>query len=51
MSALVTRCTRDLKYSWASKPYAEWLRLSREQVTGAPISDIIGKEAFDMLLP
>ncbi len=51
MSALVTRCTRDLKYSWVSKPYADWLHLSRDEVVGASIEDVIGAEAFKILLP
>lgn len=51
MSALVTRCTRDLKYSWVSKPYADWLRLSREEIIGASIETIIGRTAFEGLLP
>lgn len=51
MSALVTRCTRDLKYSWVSRPYADWLRLPREQIVGASIKDVIGSGAFTVLLP
>jgi PAS domain S-box-containing protein len=51
MSALVTRCTRDLKYSWVSKPYADWLGRSRDQIIGAAIEDIIGAPAFKVLLP
>lgn len=51
MSALVTRCTPDLKYSWVSKPYADWLQKSRNEIIGAPIEEIIGKTAFDVLRP
>ncbi|PWT95913.1 MAG: hypothetical protein C5B55_00665 [Blastocatellia bacterium] len=51
MSALVTRCTRDLKYAWVSRPYAEWLNLTREQIIGANIVDIIGDDAFKKLGP
>ncbi len=51
MSALVTRCTPDLKYSWVSKPYADWLRSSRNEIIGASIEEIIGKTAFDVLRP
>src|SRR5262245_49499387 len=28
MSAAVTRCSRDLRYLWVSRAYAEWLGLS-----------------------
>ncbi|HET6975161.1 MAG TPA: ATP-binding protein [Pyrinomonadaceae bacterium] len=51
MSALVTRCTRDLKYSWVSKPYADWLRKSRGDIVGSSIEATIGKSAFDVLHP
>jgi len=51
MSALVTRCTPDLKYSWVSKPYADWLQRSRKEIIGTAIEDIIGKAAFDVLRP
>ena len=51
MSALVTRCTPDLKYSWVSKPYADWLQRSRSQILGASIEEILGKPAFDVLRP
>lgn len=51
MSALVTRCTRDLKYSWVSRPYADWLKQPREKIVGAAISDVIGRTAFAALRP
>jgi signal transduction histidine kinase/ActR/RegA family two-component response regulator len=51
MSALVTRCTPDLKYSWVSKPYANWLQKTRKEIVGASIEDIIGPAAFQVLLP
>ena len=51
MSALVTRCTRDLKYSWVSKPYADWLGVPRKEIVGSPIEDVIGSAAFSALLP
>ena len=51
MSALVTRCTPDLKYSWVSKPYADWLGIARDEIIGAPIDKVIGPAAFQVLLP
>jgi signal transduction histidine kinase len=51
MSALVSRCTPDLKYSWVSKPYADWLQRSRNEIIGASIEEISGKAAFDVLRP
>src|SRR5262249_25512106 len=34
MSAAVTRCSRDLRYLWVSRPYTDWI--------GRPQEDIIG---------
>src|ERR1700741_1262111 len=51
MSALVTRCTQDLKFSWVSKPYADWLQRPRSEIIGAPIEHTIGKAAFEVLSP
>lgn len=51
MSALVTRCTPDLRYSWVSKPYADWLQIPRDKIIGASIEEVIGRRAFEILLP
>jgi PAS domain S-box-containing protein len=51
MAAPVARCSRDLKYLWVSKPYAEWINRPASEITGSAIADIIGQEAFDRLHP
>jgi PAS domain S-box-containing protein len=51
MEAPVTRCSRDLKYLWVSKPYADWLRRPADEIVGQPILEIIGPEAFERLYP
>jgi PAS domain S-box-containing protein len=51
MSAPVTRCSRDLRYLWVSKPYADWLGRTPEQIIGRPIRDVIGPAAFESLRP
>ncbi|HET9327794.1 MAG TPA: ATP-binding protein [Candidatus Eisenbacteria bacterium] len=51
MSAPVTRCSRDFRYLWVSRPYAEWLRRKPEDVIGQPIESVIGHEAFHRLMP
>ncbi|HJT31452.1 MAG TPA: PAS domain-containing protein [Pirellulales bacterium] len=51
MSAPVTRCSRDLRYLWASKAYAEWLGRSPDEIIGRPIVDVLGPEAFAQLRP
>lgn len=51
MAARVAWCSRDLKYLWVSKPYADWLGLKTEQILGRAISDIMGQAAFDKIRP
>jgi PAS domain S-box-containing protein len=51
MSAPVTRCSRDLRYLWVSKLYADWLGRSPNEIIGRPIVDVIGPEAFAGLRP
>jgi PAS domain S-box-containing protein len=51
MSAPVTRCGRDLRYVWVSKPYAEWLGRGVEEIVGRPIVDVIGPTAFAAIRP
>ena len=51
MSAAVTRCSRDLRYVWASKPYAAWLGLPLDRIVDRPIVEVVGERAFARLLP
>ncbi|HEU5181263.1 MAG TPA: ATP-binding protein [Candidatus Polarisedimenticolia bacterium] len=51
MTAPVTHCSRDLRYVWVNRPYADWLGRGVEEITGALIADVIGKEAFEQLRP
>lgn len=49
--ALLTRCSRDLRYVWVNQNYADWLRTPADQIIGRPIVDVVGREAFDALRP
>jgi PAS domain S-box-containing protein len=51
MAVPVTRCSRDFKYVWVSKAYADWLGRSPDEISGRPIADNIGREAFEQLRP
>jgi len=51
MSAPVTRCSRDLRYLWVSKPYADWVGLRPEDIIGRPIADVLGAEALAAIQP
>ncbi len=39
MSASIVHCSRDFKYLWVSKSYADWIGLPAEQIAGRPIVD------------
>ena len=47
----VTHCTRDLRYLWVNRAYADWLGSRPEDIMGRPIVDVIGRPAMDKLLP
>jgi PAS domain S-box-containing protein len=51
MRAPVTRCSRDLEYTWVNKAYSDWLGRPADEITGRPIADVIGPQAFAQLLP
>ena len=51
MSAAVTRCSRDFRYLWVNQAYADWIQCPVSEVVDRPISDVLGKEAFNSLLP
>ena len=51
MSAAVTRCSRDFRYVWVSKRYAEWIGRPPEEIAGRPIAEIIGDRGFAALRP
>jgi PAS domain S-box-containing protein len=51
MAAAVTRCSRDFRYLWVNQAYADWIQRPMSEVVDHSISDVLGKEAFDSLLP
>ena len=51
MSAAVSHCSRDFKYLWVSKSYADWIGLPVEKIVGRPLLDIVGREAMEQLRP
>jgi PAS domain S-box-containing protein len=51
MSALVTRCSRELRYLWVSRPYAAWLGRAPGEIVGRRIDDVIGTEALASIRP
>jgi PAS domain S-box-containing protein len=51
MSAPVIRCSRDLRYLWVNRYYAQWFGRPAEEFVGRRIIDVLSKEAFDQLRP
>jgi PAS domain S-box-containing protein len=51
MAAGVTRCGRDLRYIWVSRSFAASVGCTQEDVTGRPILDVIGRDAYETILP
>ena len=51
MAAGVTRCSHDLRYLWVSPSLAAWLGRAPAEFVGLPILDVIGREAYDTILP
>lgn len=51
MAAAATRCSREFRYLWVNKAYADWLQRPPDEVIGRPIVEVLGKEAFDALTP
>ena len=49
MGAAVTRGTRDLRYLWANRRYADWRQRPLDEIVGRPILDVLGTNAFDSL--
>ena len=53
MTAGVARCSRDLRYLWVNRLYAEWVGKGRtaEEMTGRPMAEILGAEAMERIRP
>lgn len=49
MSVALSRCSRDLRYTWVNQNYANWLERPIEKIVGRLILDVLGKEAFQKL--
>jgi PAS domain S-box-containing protein len=47
----VARCTRDYRYRWVNRRFAESYGKPREATIGASIADVIGSDAFQALKP
>jgi PAS domain S-box-containing protein len=48
---MLTRCTRDLRYRYASRAYADLVGRRPEEIAGKSIVEIVGKEGLKKILP
>jgi PAS domain S-box-containing protein len=47
----LTRCSRDLRYLYVSRAYAEMLGRTQEEIHGRPIAEVMGEERFRLIEP
>lgn len=48
---LVTRCSRDLRYLYASKAYAKMIGRTPGDIAGKPIIEVMGSNGFETISP
>src|SRR5881397_240719 len=48
---MLTRCSRDLRYRFVSRAYAEMLGRTPEEIIDKPIAEIMGKEGLKTISP
>ncbi|HTH37623.1 MAG TPA: PAS domain-containing protein, partial [Pyrinomonadaceae bacterium] len=48
---MLTRCGRDLRYTFVSVAYAEMVGLSPSEIAGRPIVEVLGAESFRVIQP
>jgi len=52
MSAAVARCSRDLRYLWVNRLYAEWVGQRKpEEMIDRPMFEVLGLEALEQIRP
>lgn len=51
LPVLVSFVTKDLRYGLVNKAYEQWFGVSREELRGRAIADVIGEKAFEQLIP
>ncbi|MGE5376688.1 MAG: PAS domain S-box protein [Bacteroidota bacterium] len=48
---MLTRCSRDLRYLFVSRAYAEMIGRTPEEVTGRSILEVMGEKGLEMIMP
>jgi PAS domain S-box-containing protein len=50
-AVMLIQCSRDMRYTFANRAYAEMFGLAPEQIIGKPIVEILGAEALEAVRP
>jgi PAS domain S-box-containing protein len=50
-TVMLTRCSRDQRFTFVNRAYAKMLGRTPEQVAGRPIREIVGDDAYQRILP
>src|SRR5262245_36582977 len=48
---MLTRCTRDLRYRYVSRAYADLMGRKQEEMAGKPIAEVLGKYGLAKMRP
>jgi PAS domain S-box-containing protein len=51
MPAAVALCSRDLRYVWVNRRYADWVGTAPQRLVGRPIVEVIGADDLDAIRP
>jgi PAS domain S-box-containing protein len=51
LPALIAYCGADLRYRFNNRAYEQWFGLEPDEITGKPIPDVLGAEAFQVIQP
>jgi PAS domain S-box-containing protein len=50
-AAMLTRCSRDLRYQFVNRACARMLGRTPEEIVGRPIREVLGEAAYQAILP
>jgi PAS domain S-box-containing protein len=48
---MLTRCTRDLRYRYVSRAYADLMGKKQQEIAGRPIVEVLGKQGLAKIRP
>jgi PAS domain S-box-containing protein len=51
LPALVSLVTLDRRFAWCNDEYTRWFGLTRQQIVGRPVADVVGAEAWRAIEP